>query len=510
MTLPPLWPNQEQAISAVKEADANGENAICVTAPTGGGKSRTMSELAQWGNDRSWQVGLFTNRRIITDQASRSLASVGVGHGIISAGYDERLLRLTQVCSFQTLASRVLNRETVELPKFRLALIDEAHSNKGDIAQEFIARLKANGCLVVGFTATPANIGHLYKRLIVAGTKAELRRRGNLVACRVFAPDEPDLKGVKKTKVGEYEEKGQIKRLMETLVFANVFEQWKKLNANSGPTIQWAPGVAESRWFVEEWKKFGVSARHIDGETPDAERQQVFAESKSGDVEVICSQGVLREGVDLPWLEHGILTQPCNNLSTYLQIVGRLLRAYPGKTQATLQDHAGAYHRHGSPNEDRDWKLEDTDDSIRSERKKDFQQGGVPEPIRCPKCGGIRKAGPACPHCGHKHTMSTRMVRMTDGTLHAVRGNVHKKKKEVDPDERAWVGILCACARGREPKTLAQAASWYRRKHGKPVPLGSRLVPAADSLDWNRLITEMFPWTKPKPKGVAYATGKGE
>jgi superfamily II DNA or RNA helicase len=504
--LPTLWPSQELAVQEVKTADADGfREPICVTAPTGGGKTLTMGKLAEWANSRSWQVGLFTNRKLLTKQAGDTLTRIGVGHGFIAAEYQERLLKLTQVCSFQTLASRVLQRETTELPRFRMALIDEAHSNKGSIACEIIRRLRAMGCLIVGFTATPVNIGHIYKKLIVAGTKRELRERGALVPCKVFAPDEPDLKGVKRKKVGEYEYKGQVKRLMQTLVFANVIEQWKKTNPDGKPTLQWAPGVKESRWFEKEWQKAGITCRHIDASTPDNERQDIIGESRDGKVQVITSQGIMREGVDLPWICHGILTQPCNGLSTYLQIVGRLLRACPdtGKTEAVLQDHAGAYWRHGSPNDDRVWNLNETDESIGFERKKKFEQGEAQEPIRCPECGGWRKAGPACPYCGHKHKQSVRMVRMTTGELVAVRGNVHKRKQKRDPDESVWVSTLCAIARGKQPRTIADAANWYRRKHGKPPQQGMKFVPETGSPDWNRLVGEVFPWAAGKKRNDA-------
>jgi superfamily II DNA or RNA helicase len=123
----------------------------------------------------------------------------------------------------------------------------------------------------------------------------------------------------------------------------------------------------------QEWKKLGVSAGHIDAETTDEERRQMFADHRAGDLSVICSQGVLREGADLPWVTHGILCQPCNGLGTYLQIVGRLLRAWPGKEKCILQDHAGAW-RHGSPNEDR-LVADDTDESLAKERKAGFEKG---------------------------------------------------------------------------------------------------------------------------------------
>lgn len=496
--LPPLWPSQERGISEVKKSYDDGNGAVVVTSPTGGGKSRMMAELTAWAKSRLWTTAIYTNRRIITEQSGKALADLGIGHGFMAAGYETGWLRDAQVCSFATILARVLrdkNQYQWELPNAKLVLVDEAHSNTGDVASEVIGRHRKRGSFIVGFTATPVGLKGLYEKLIVAGKKRELRGHGALVRCDVFAPDEPDLKGVSRTKVGEYTVDGQVKRLMQTIVVANVFEHWKKLNPDGRPTILFAPGVAESRWFTQKWNDFGVKAYHIDANTPPEERRQAFEDSKNGKLAVICSQGVLREGVDLPWLYHGILCQPCNNLSTYLQIVGRLLRAYPGKEKAILQDHAGAYHRHGSPNEDREWRLEESDESINSDRKRSFKEGTLPEPIRCPKCGGVRRAGPQCPHCGHQHKLSVRLVRMVDGSLVPVTGRIHKKKKpSPSDDQKVWTGCLYKAAYSKRPTTMHQVAAMFMRQAGHRVPSGLRNCPEPGSLDWNRLATELYPW----------------
>lgn len=498
LELPPLWPSQDRGIASVKAAYDGGFNSVVVTSPTGGGKARMIAELVAWGKSRSWTSAIYTNRRIITEQSGKALSDLGIGHGFMAAGYATGWLRDAQVCSFATILARVLrekNQHQWKLPNAKLVLVDEAHSNTGDVASEIIGRHRSQGSFVVGFTATPVGLKGLYEKLIVAGTKRELRGHGALVPCDVFAPDEPDLKGVTRTKIGEYTVQGQVKRLMQTIVVANVFEQWKKLNPDGRPTILFAPGVPESRWFAQQWASYGVKAFHIDANTPPDERRQAFEDSKNGKLPVLCSQGVLREGVDLPWLYHGILCQPCNNISTYLQIVGRLLRAYPGKEKAILQDHAGAYHRHGSPNEDREWRLDDTDESINAERKRAFQEGQIPEPIRCPECGGVRRTGPMCPHCGHKHKLSVRLVRMVDGSLVPVTGRIHKRKKpQPSEDQKVWKGCLYAAAYAKRPMTLHQVAAMFQHRTGRRPPFGLVSMPEAGSLDWNRLATEMYPW----------------
>ena len=490
-----LWPNQSRALAEFVSSVDAGERQIAVTGPTGSGKTRLMAELAKWARERRWPVALYTNRKLLTSQADKTLDERRVEHGVMAANYEARLMREVQVCSLQTIDFRVFGTRRWELPRAKLVMIDEAHSNKGDVGEAVIAHYLKEGAVVSGFTATPVGIGHLYRKLIVAGTKAECRRIGSLVPCYVVCPNEPFIKGVRKREIGET---AAGKKLWQTIVHANVFKHWRELNPQGLPTILWAPGVPESKWFVRGFQELGVTAAHVDGSTKDEERERVFKDSREGRCQVICSMGVMREGVDLPWLCHGILCQPCINYSTYVQIVGRLLRAYDGKTSCVLQDHAGAFWRHGSPNEDREWKLEDTDQAIAAERKRKIEAGELREPIRCPECGAIRMTGPKCWKCGYEHVRSVRAVIMTDGTLVRKVGSVRKKRRQVSEDERVWISCLYAAAKGRQVRSLQQARVMFRRRTGHDLPDGIKFRPPDSSQQWGVVVDKVFPWLNRK------------
>jgi superfamily II DNA or RNA helicase len=299
------------------------------------------------------------------------------------------------------------------------------------------------------------------------------------------------MRGVKMVK-GEYTHKGMVQRVMQCICFADVFDGWRANNPFALPTMLFAPGVPESKWFVQEFEARGVTARHIDGDTPEDEREEILAAHKEGDVKVLSSFGVMREGADLPWVRYGILVQVCGALSTYLQIVGRLLRAFPGKDRCTLQDHSGCWWRHGSPNMDRRWELSQTDKQIAKERRISRQRNEVPEPISCPKCHGIRSAGPKCPHCGYEHQKSVRAVRMTDGSLKRMTGDVIKPKVQPNQDERNWKKCLYAAARSGH--TLRQARGRFGKLTGRSLPPDVKPQPAGSDVAWDRRAGEVYPW----------------
>jgi superfamily II DNA or RNA helicase len=511
---PPLWPHQargvEMAADTLREmfAEPPGSNSrsLLVAAPCGSGKTRLMAELARRADAKGKKVGIFTNRKILTSQSSDALTLADIYHGVLAAGHRADWERAVQVISIPTVASRVFDKKTWQLPVLDLVMIDEAHSNKADTGVRIITHYKELDVPIIGVSATPVGLGFshevrgrtvpLYDRLITIAQPSELLRHGSLVDVDIFAPDEPDMKGVQTSKSGEWVAKQATKRAMETLVFGSVLEEYLKLNPWKLPTLCWAPGVEASLGLVKKFNDAGVSAAHLDGETPDHERVRLREMSRSGEIKILCSCGVLREGADYPWICHGILIQPCGALSSFLQIVGRLLRAYPGKTRAVLQDHAGAAWRHGSPLLDREWVLEDTDRAI-AKRLKQGRRNGEPQDITCPNCHGMRRSGPVCPHCGHQHVRSVRNVRTVEGKLVRVVGDPVKRRGGSDAD-RVWLSCLYAAASSGQ--TLEQAAHAFRRRTGNYLPAGLKNTPRRGDYAWKKLAADVYPWLTKKGK----------
>lgn len=506
------WPWQERGLKEVLDLLGRGQLSICVTSPTGMGKGRMIENLCMHFLNMGGRVILFTDRRMLTKQTGDRFRTAGIHFGYASAEHGMDLHMNMIVASLQTVRSRV-KRLTMELPLSDLVIIDEAHKRGFDFMLDAY-RTTHPGVAVVGFTASPVGLKGKYEHLVVAGTKPEGREGNALVPCRVIGMPEPDMTGVKMNKVGEYIHEGMVKRVMECTVFADIFDCWKQnavvqhlgadgFRSSTRPTIVWAPGVPESKWIVEEFQRLGISAAHIDGETDEAERVRIRAGSLDGSIKVVSSFGVLREGVDWPWLSYGILIQVCGAYETFVQLVGRILRRFPGKTDAILQDHSGTWWRHGSPNFDRAWSLEDTNKSIAEERKAKPPKadgeaaegdGGDTAPICCPKCHGIRVSGPVCPHCGYRHTGSVRMIRKQDGTLVEMKPETAKKpKKDRTETEVQWGKMMFMC--GCTGKTFAQAAAIFHQKTGKTAYGNNECHPKPEhgSPDWQRKVADIYP-----------------
>lgn len=428
-------PNQVRALEQTLAALRGGAKRICVTSPTGSGKTKMMTDLLQWSTTEGMAAALYTQRRMLFDQTAGVLDRAGIEFGRRASGHDPALLRDVQLCMTQTELSRVYQSESRELHQAHLILIDEAHCQTGGAMRQIMQDHIAGGGACIGYTATPLDIGDLYDELIVAGTPSEMFAIGALVPAMTYAPDEPDLRHVKKYVIGnDLTEKDNSKAIMRPGVFGRVIAAYNQINPDRKPTILFGPDVRGSIWFAEQFVKAGISAAHIDGDNvwingelhvSDSElRQQIMDGSKSGEIKVVCNRFVLREGIDAPWLCHGIFACVFGSLTSYLQSGGRLLRAFPGKDQATIQDHGGSWWRHGSLNADREWSLELTNHRAVAERLEAMREKQIPEPITCPACGKVRPGGRECPQCGHVATIKSRMVVQVDGTLKPAKGDI--------------------------------------------------------------------------------------
>lgn len=507
------WPNQDYVRHEVPAAIDAGERALCVTSPTGGGKTVMQFDLLEWAASRDWPASMYTNRKMLTEQTINRLKETGIRFGVRAAGFDEYLDldAPIQICSLQTEDARVWKSQKWLPHRSQLVLIDEAHLQKAGVALKVIDFHQRNDAAIVGFTATPVGISHIYKRLIVAGVTSELRSFGALVPAMVTCGAEIDTRNLKRQASGEFSLGEIIKKVWTPVIYGLVIDEWRKTNPDARPAILFGPGVEESAWFAKKFEERGVPAAHIDGEdvyvdgktyTSSREaRDDVLARFKASEIKVLCNRFVLREGIDIPECYQGILATPIGSVVAYIQIVGRILRAHANTPNVSIQDHGGSYWRHGSPNADRDWQSiwQLTDRQITDQRAESMRNKKEPEPIVCPECGAVRMKGAECYKCGHHHDKSVRMVIQKSGNLRPMVGDIlHPREVSLKPDsQKQWEQIFWRMK--RSGKTFAQAYGFFYHEHKHWLPRDLPLMPK-DHADWSRRIQDVpFSDLNPQP-----------
>jgi superfamily II DNA or RNA helicase len=508
------WPHQAKAVADTLTAIEAGQRRVVLTSPTGGGKTRVAQRLIERWLADGLRTAVYTNRRMLIDQLSRVFAEAGLAHGIRAAGHKVNLGHALQICSAQTENARKAKWD--RFPAQRV-IVDEAHLQTGPAVRELLAAHHADGAAVVGLTATPLSLGGMYDHLIVAGTNSQLLDCGALVPVMHYGPDEPDLRALKKLREGrDLTEKQQRQAMKPPTLLGRVLDWYRRLNPDQRPTILFAPGVRESLWFAEQFSKAGIPAAHIDGEevwfrgsfyeTNEAVRREVLEESRCGGIKVLCNRFVLREGIDAPWLSHGIFACVFGSLQSYLQSGGRLLRAHPGLQAVTIQDHGGNWHRHGSLNADREWHLDYTPEIVTGLRADRFRQRQELEPCRCPNCARILVCG-HCSGCGLevKRHLRPRPVVMADGTLKELRGDIYKPRRVTRrPDAvEAWEKMYWRARSEKWNATFNQAATMFAQENNWGWPPRNLPLMPTDPLDWYRRVKDV-PRDRliPKPPAV--------
>ncbi len=102
---------------------------------------------------------------------------------------------------------------------------------------------------------------------------AALIEQGYLVRTRVYAPVDPDLRGVH-TRAGDYVEAQLAERMDRPKLIGDIVTHWHKFGERR-KTVAFAVNVAHSVHLRDEFIKSGVRAEHIDGGTPKPERDAI-------------------------------------------------------------------------------------------------------------------------------------------------------------------------------------------------------------------------------------------
>lgn len=394
-----LRPYQSVAIEDLRNGFRNSHVRQVLCAPTGAGKSVTALDMLRSAVEKGSKVGFFCERRVLVEQFSRHLDSIGIDHGVMMASHWRyRPQAPVQVASIQTL-------ERMEaLPWFDVVFIDEIHAA---MRKSVIQLMETRPSLkIIGMTATPFHpaMGKHFTRITNVTTMADLVAEGFLVPFRVFVAHEIDTKGLK-IVAGEWN-KGELEQRGVQIVGDVVTDYLRLTNEVYGGTVKticFSAGVAHGAELSRKFAEAGVNAIQISYKDDEDYKAEVLAEFAKPDTEIdmVISSDILTRGFDQPDVRHVILARPLRkSFSSHVQMVGRGARIYDGKEFCSIQDHSNNWLRFLN-----DWnelyyngvnRLMDADTKPRKEPNEREKEAG-----KCPKCSAVWPAkSDTCLHCG--------------------------------------------------------------------------------------------------------------
>jgi superfamily II DNA or RNA helicase len=299
---------------------------------------------------------------------------------------------------------------------------------------------------VLGLTATPCRgdgrgLGGIFEAMIECPQVAELIERGYLVKTRVYAPVNPDLRGVE-TRKGDYVEGQLADRMDRDKLVGDIVTHWHKFGEQRR-TVAFACSVGHSIHIRDEFLRGGVRAEHLDGGTPKPDRDAVLARLASGETEVVTNCMVLTEGWDMPEVGTCILARPTKKMGLFRQTIGRVLRPAEGKTDTIVLDHSGAVFHHGLPEDYVNWFLsEDMRASAPEHQKRQSERGS--SLIECSQCSALRLGGQPCPSCGFMPQRPAEFIATAAGELGLVEGGKASATYYSPEQKREWHAMLVA------------------------------------------------------------------
>src|SRR5262249_1833958 len=354
-----LRPYQTDVVAQIEQAIAAGEKRLLIVAPTGSGKTVVASAIINRFTGRYRPVVVLAHRKEIIDQTSKKLHGSKITHGIVKAGYSPRPMERVQVASVQTLWVRAMRSEAMTLPPADLLVVDECHHATARTWRKLIEAYP--DAILIGLTATPCRgdgcgLGGIFTTMIECPEIADLIEGAWLVRSRVYAPVQPNLRGVH-VRHGDYVEAELAARMDDAKLIGDIVTHWHRFGERR-KTVAFAVNVAHSLHLCNEFVRANVRAEHLDGGTPDDERDATLARLASGETELVCNCMVLTEGWDMPGVGCAILARPTKKMGLYRQMIGRVLRPAEGKTDAIILDHSGAVFQHGLPEDRVAWTLD--------------------------------------------------------------------------------------------------------------------------------------------------------
>lgn len=347
-----LRPYQEECVRKMIWARQLEGNDL-ISLPTGSGKSLVISELARRLKE---PILIMVPSKELLEQDKEKLdhwADVSV----YSAGSGTKDIGNI---TLSTIQSAYKNPEL--FTQFKIVFIDEADllnpkSLEGMYNKLFVGMGKPK---VYGLTATPFRMDSYYKRwgrlswqletvhtvkvltryrerfwsrLLYTAHTQDLIDQGFLCPLlyhRVNLIDQSKLsfnKSKSEFDLEDFEEKFNM--------FLDQTAKW--VTKMEGQVLVFCATITQS----ENLKKVLGEGEIITGKTPAKERERIVAGFRDGSIRVVLNVGVLLVGFDKPDLQHIVVCRPTRSLRLHMQMLGRGMRPFPGKTACEIYDMVG-------------------------------------------------------------------------------------------------------------------------------------------------------------------------
>lgn len=485
-------PLQIEGWNAVTDYWESGGKHPLVVVPTGGGKTGLYAlgikqSIQQYPDTR---ILLLCHVAELLTQTFRQLMEMWpeAPAGVYSAGLRSRDLQSQIV--FASIQS--IYRRAHEIGRVDFVIIDEAHllgRKSTGMYRKFLADLERLNPLVkiCGGTATPfrTDSGMLHEgdEAIFTDIVYEVNVRDlidNGTLCRPVTGNTKariNTDGIG-TRAGDYIIDQLEAAALEPETVRAVCDEIVAAGANrAGGILVFSCGIKHANMLCDGLRARGIVAETIFGETPQDQRSKIIDAYKKQEIRALVSVAVLTTGFDAPVTSTLAVVRPTKSNVLWIQMVGRGLRNFPGKTECLVLDFGQNTMRMG------------TIDApiVRAPKKKTDESAAAPTKI-CPECGEENPLSARwCIKCSAVFDTPERMVATRASTLSVISTaepewlpvtSVHYRRwqKEDKPDS-IRVTYMCGmtavsewCCLWHSGPVRQRAERWWFERGGALLP----------------------------------------
>jgi superfamily II DNA or RNA helicase len=335
---------QSIALDRLDEGYASGLLRLGIGLPTGVGKTIIMTELARRYAAAGRHVWILLHRDqlvIQTEKRMREHAAQGTTVGVVQGDRDVVNADVV-VVSVHTLRSE---KRLSRMRKPDLIIVDEAHVSMSETYLKIFNRYP--DARLAGFTATwmradKKQLGDVWQKIVFHRSIRWAIRESHLVPPRGISIGAPEhLLDDVRTRGGDYVEADLGQAVSVEAIRTNVIRGYGE-HARGRLAVLFAPTRAASEYFREGLQSVGIPSAGIYAGTPARERRMIFDAYHKRRISVLTTCTALAEGWDAPWCDVAMMVRPTKSKGLYVQQVGRVLRPWPGKTEALVLDFVGA------------------------------------------------------------------------------------------------------------------------------------------------------------------------
>jgi len=451
---------QKAAITGIRDSLISGKTKPVLCLPTGGGKAIIFGKMIQSIVENGKTVLWIVHRRNLVFQMRESLKKhFDVESGIIMAGVEADFNMRVQLCTIQSYGRRIKQYDEFFVDA-DVIMVDEGHHAVSKTYHNILGLYHDK--IIVGCTATPMRadqkgLGEVFDDIVVGAGVKELTDAGYLSPVRYFVPGHINLDGVKKA-MGDYQVKALANRVDSKKLVGDIVENWLRV-AENRKTLVFCVNVAHSISVCDEFNAAGINAGHLDAQSSDDEREEMFDQLNRGDITVLTNVGLYQEGLDVPSISCVVMARPTKSLGLYRQCGGRGLRVEPGKDNLIFLDHGNVVETHGLLDWDIEWSLDGKERAWQKPTRKQTKKL-----VKCRACGLTFEGANVCPDCGSEVKAFGKNIETIDAELEEL--SPKKVNKDIDwVQKRLFAGALAWHAK-EKGYAKGWAAHAYRDKFG--------------------------------------------